>query len=102
MTEAEQLQGLRGKHLDGFRFRKPHPIERFVRDFYCPSVRLAIEIEGAQHSTVPGCANDDERTRCLNALGIRVLRVWNHAVLQYPQGVVQRVWAAVHLPPPPV
>jgi very-short-patch-repair endonuclease len=103
MTDAEQLlwQCLRGNQLDGFRFRKQHPIERFVLDFYCPSVRGAIAIDGAQHTTSPGRANDEERTRGLNALGIRVLRFWNHEVLQDPQGVLQRVWEAVHLPFPP-
>src|SRR5262245_18880366 len=75
MTDAEQClwRCLRGKQLDGFRFRKQHPIERFVLDFYCPAVRLAVEIDGAQHNTSPGRASDDERTRCLNERGIRVL-----------------------------
>ena len=67
MTDAEQClwQCLRGKQLDGFRFRKQHPIARFVLDFYCPAARLAIEIDGGQHNTSPGRASDEERTRCL-------------------------------------
>jgi hypothetical protein len=42
MTDAEQRlwHCLRGKQLDGFRFRKQHPIARFVLDFYCPAVKL--------------------------------------------------------------
>src|SRR5215831_8788507 len=80
MTDAEQClwQCLRGKQLDGFRLRKQHPIARFVLDFYCPAVKLAIEIDGGQHNTAPGSASDVERTRCLKAHGIRVLRFWNH------------------------
>ncbi|MGH8479582.1 MAG: endonuclease domain-containing protein [Gammaproteobacteria bacterium] len=71
MSDAEQFlwQCLRGKQLDGFRFRKQHPIERFVVDFYCPFVRLAIEIDGGQHNTSAGRANDEERTRFLEAHG---------------------------------
>ncbi len=101
MTDAEQClwQCLRGKQLDGFHFRKQHPIARFVLDFYCPAVRLAIEIDGAQHNTAPERASDEERTRWLNARGIRVLRFWNHEVLQDLPGVLQRVWDALHLPP---
>src|SRR5215470_4883825 len=55
MTDAEQClwQCLRGKQLDGFRFRRQHPIARFVLDFYCPTARLAIEIDGGQHNTAP-------------------------------------------------
>src|SRR5262245_20580521 len=101
MTDAEQClwRCLRGKQLDGFRFRKQHPIAHFVLDFYCPAVRLAIELDGAQHNTSPGRASDDERTRYLNVRGIRVLRFWNHEVVQDLPGVLQRVWDALHLPP---
>ena len=101
MTDAEQClwHCLRGKQLDGFRFRKQHPMARFVLDFYCPTVQLAIEIDGAQHNTSPGRVSDEERTHCLTAHGIRVLRFWNHEVLQDLPGVLQRVWDALHLPP---
>jgi very-short-patch-repair endonuclease len=101
MTDAEQClwHCLRGKQLNGFRFRKQHPIAHFVLDFYCPAVRLAIEIDGGQHNTAPGCASDAERTRCLKARGIRVLRFWNHEVLQDLPGVLERIWEALHLPP---
>jgi very-short-patch-repair endonuclease len=99
--DAEQClwQCLRGKQLDGFRFRRQHLIERFVLDCYYPSARLAMEIDGAQHHTSPGRASDEARTRCLNARGIRVLRLWHHEVVQDLPGVVQRVWEALHLPP---
>ena len=101
MTDAEQClwQCLRGKQLDGFRFRKQHPIARFVLDFYCPAARLAIEIDGAQHNIALGHASDEERTRCLKARGIRVLRFWNHEVLQDLPGVLERIWEVLHLPP---
>jgi very-short-patch-repair endonuclease len=101
MTDAEQRlwHCLRGKQLDGFRFRKQHPITRFVLDFYCPEVRLAIEIDGSQHNTALARASDEECTRFLKARGIRVLRCWNHEVLQDLPGVLERIWEALHLPP---
>jgi len=101
MTDAEQClwQYLRGKQLDGFRFRKQHPIARLVLDFYCPAAKLAIEIDGGQHNTAPERASDEERTRYLKARGIRVLRFWNHEVLQDLPSVLERVWEALHLPP---
>ena len=101
MTDAEQRlwHCLRGKQLDGFRFRKQHPIARFVLDFYCSAAKLAIEIDGGQHNTAPERASDEERTRYLKARGIRVLRFWNHEVLQELPGVLERIWEALHLPP---
>ena len=101
MTDVEQClwQCLHGKQLDGFRFRKQHPIARFVLDFYCPSAKLAIEIDGAQHNTSPERASDEERMRCLNGRGKRVLRFWNHEVLQDLPGVLERIWEVLHLRP---
>ena len=101
MTDAERRLWLclRGKQLDGFRFRKQHPIAHFVLDFYCPAVRLAIEIDGGQHNTAPERASDAERTRYLKTHGIWVLRFWNHEVLQNLPSVLERIWEALHLPP---
>jgi very-short-patch-repair endonuclease len=102
MTDAEHClwQCLRDKQLDGFRFRKQHPIAHFVLDFYCPAVKLAIEIDGSQHNTAPGSDSDAERTRYLITHGIRVLRFWNHEVLQDLPSVLERIWETLHLPPP--
>jgi very-short-patch-repair endonuclease len=101
MTDAEHClwQCLRGQQRDGFRFRKQHPIERFVLDCSCSSVKLTMEIDRAQHRTSPGRASDEERTRGLNARGIRMLRFWHREVWQDLPGVFQRVWEALYLPP---
>ncbi|GIX32367.1 MAG: hypothetical protein KatS3mg125_0323 [Lysobacterales bacterium] len=98
MTDAEQLlwQCLRGKQLDGFKFRRQHPIDRFVLDFYCPAVRLAVELDGSQHNTEQGRAADAERTAWLNARGIRVLRFWNSEVFSNLEGVITTIWEALH------
>ncbi len=97
MTEAEQLlwQSLRGKQLDGFRFRKQHPVERYVLDFYCPSAHLAIEVDGNQHATPEGQARDTERTAWLEGQGIRVLRFSNREVLTNLEGVLTVIWEAL-------
>jgi putative DNA methylase len=98
MTDAEQLlwQCLRGKQLDGFKFRRQHPIDRFVLDFYCPAARLAVELDGSQHNTEQGRAADAERTAWLNARGIRVLRFWNSEVFSNLEGVLTAIWEALH------
>ncbi len=98
MTDAEQLlwRCLRGKQLAGFKFRKQHPIERFVLDFYCASAKLAIELDGGQHNTDDGKARDAERNAYLEKQGIRVVRFWNHEVFEHLDGVLTRIWEALH------
>ncbi|MFM2058722.1 MAG: hypothetical protein RLY71_3107, partial [Pseudomonadota bacterium] len=51
MTDVERLlwRCLRSRQMGGFKFRKQHPLQRFVLDFYCASARLAIELDGSQH-----------------------------------------------------
>ncbi|WP_292685479.1 endonuclease domain-containing protein [Novosphingobium sp.] len=85
-TDAEKRlwSHLRGGQL-GERFTRQHPIGSFVVDFACRSARLAIELDGGQHS---GNSDDDARTRQIEARGYRVIRFWNNDVLQNTDGVL--------------
>ena len=93
MTDAEKMlwARLRGKQLNGFRFRKQHPVDRFVLDFYCAEVKLAVELDGSQHCTDEGKERDRERTEHLESKGIQVLRFWNHDVLTNIEGTIERI-----------
>ncbi len=103
MTDAEQLlwQSLRGKQLDGFKFRKQHPVDRYILDFFCNSEKLAIELDSGQHNTEDAGASDVERTAYLEELGIRVLRFWNHEVFTNFDGMMTEIWNALHENPHP-
>lgn len=109
MTDAEQLVWycLRRRQLGGFRFRRQHPFERFVLDFYCCEVKLAIELDGGQHNEPDAKVRDKERTEFLESHGIRVLRFWNNEVFTNLEGVCQKVYdvlverAVVNALPPP-
>lgn len=96
MTDAEQLMWhcLRQKQLGGFRFRRQHPFERFVLDFYCCEAKLAIELDGGQHNEPDNIARDMERTAFLEQHGIQVIRFWNNEVFQNLEGVLQSVYDA--------
>lgn len=107
MTDAERMlwQCLRGKQLSGYRFRRQHPIAQYVLDFYCPAVRLAVEVDGGQHGTNAGRQRDAVRSEFLTDQGIRVLRFWNNQVCEDLEGVLERIWEALQegvavLPPP--
>ena len=76
MTLPEVLlwQDLRGGRLDGLRFRRQHPIGAYILDFFCPTVRLAVEIDGASHHHAVRASHDAHRDAWLRAQGIAVLR----------------------------
>lgn len=74
MTVLESLvwTELRGRKLDGYKFRRQAPIGPYIADFYCPAATLVVEIDGPVHDERP--VRDEHRTRYLEARGIRVLR----------------------------
>lgn len=112
MTDAEKLLWfcLRRKQLDGFRFRRQHPIEQYVLDFFCYEARLAVELDGGQHNSPEIHLRDKERTAFLNHHGIQVVRFWNNEVFSNLEGVLQTIYDLLQetsqkeerpTPPPP-
>ena len=97
--DPEQLlwQLLRDRRLTGYKFRRQHPIKPYILDFYCHEVRLAIELDGGQHNAPEERARDERRTLFLNTQGIRVLRFWNHEVINNTEDVLQAVYDALTL-----
>jgi very-short-patch-repair endonuclease len=100
MTDAERKlwQGLRGRQMDGFKFRRQLPLGPYIVDFVCLEARLVIEVDGGQHL---GSAEDKIREAWLASEGFRVLRFWNDEVLKTPKDVLERVWDALHPHPAP-
>jgi very-short-patch-repair endonuclease len=92
-TEAEQIlwSKLRSRQLSGFKFRRQHPIESYVLDFYCSETHLAIEIDGGQHTENKNIERDNDRTAYLNQKGIRVIRFWNDDVIKHLDEVLTEI-----------
>ncbi|MFE0500518.1 endonuclease domain-containing protein [Lysobacter soli] len=90
MTDAERRLWpvLRGKQLDGCKFRRQHPYYRYILDFVCLERRLVIEVDGGQHA---GSQHDAQRDRFLAEGGFRVLRFWNNDVLTQTQAVAETI-----------
>ncbi|WP_298269058.1 endonuclease domain-containing protein [Geobacter sp.] len=101
-TDAENLLWLllRNRRFCGFKFRRQHPVGRFILDFYCHEVLLAIELDGSSHTDSAQKAYDDERTRVLEGAGIRVIRFWNDDVLKNTESVLEALHAACYSPHP--
>ena len=89
MSDSEYVlwQRLRGKQVDGFKFRRQHVSSPYILDFYCHSERLAVEVDGAKH----GGIRDVARDRTLAARGVRVLHYGIAEVLCDLDGVVERI-----------
>ena len=89
--EARLWQFLRGRRLDGLRFRRQHAFGSFILDFYCPECRLAIELDGAVHADPDQHQHDIERQAALEAEGIAVLRFTNTAIEQNLPAVLAEI-----------
>ena len=96
-TDAENVlwQRLRGRRCAGVKFRRQHVVGDFILDFYAPSVRLAIEVDGGGHNEDAQAEYDQRRTAALQRLGIRVLRFWNHDVLRREGLVMAEIYRAL-------
>ena len=77
MTRPEVLlwQELRGRRCAGLRFRRQHPIGRYILDFYCAEAKLAVEVDGAVHGSEQQAGHDARRDAWLAERAIRVVRV---------------------------
>jgi len=84
---------LRNRQLDGCKFRRQVPIDRYFADFACVEAKLVVELDGGQHAEQ--IAYDAERTRVIETCGWRVIRFWNHEVLLESEGVCDTILAAL-------
>ena len=92
-TPAERMlwRKIKGKQLDGYRFRQQHGYGPYVLDFYCPALRLCIELDGDVHDEERVRIKDEERTEFLCEQRIHVLRFRNKDVETDVDGVLNRV-----------
>ena len=90
-TEAEQIlwSRLSKKQLAGLRFRRQHPIRRFIVDFYCHRKRLVIEVDGKIHRKQK--EYDRKREDILKASGYHVIRFTNEEILDDVDSVLMRI-----------
>jgi very-short-patch-repair endonuclease len=101
-TSSEELlwQALRGKKFAGIKFRRQQPIGPFVVDFYAPSQRLAVEVDGLIHQTQVEA--DRERQALLESLGMRVLRLTAQQVENDLPSAIHIIQSALISPPSPL
>lgn len=91
MTMAEKrlwYNYLRGNKIN---FTRQKPIDHFIVDFYCPTAKLVIEIDGDSHFSENGKIYDAERTSILKSHGLEVLRFTNQEVMKNLEDVIKKI-----------
>jgi very-short-patch-repair endonuclease len=93
MTEAESLlwQRLNYNKLDGYKFRRQHPINKFIADFYCHKVKLIIELDGEIHRKKEVAERVEGREFVLKNFDLEIIRFNNKDVLQNTEDVISRM-----------
>ena len=101
MNDAEQRlwSRLRAHRMDGRKFRRQHPIGRYIVDFVCLDARLIIEVDGDSHGNDSRESLDAQRTAFLEKVGFRVIRFWNHQVLTDVDNVTETIFDALNMDP---
>ena len=88
-SEALLWKALRGRNAGGYKFRRQQGIGSYILDFYCPELRLCIELDGSSHDHKYDY--DERRTAFLNEQGIKVVRFHNEVVLANVDAVAREI-----------
>lgn len=96
MTKAELIlwSKLRRKQVQGTRFRRQYSVVPYVVDFYCPSLKLAIEVDGDSHNKTTEY-HDKDRQGFVESYGIEFLRFTNTDIYENVDGVVDEIFDTV-------
>lgn len=92
-TFAEKLlwRSLRNRNFAGFKFRRQYSVGYFVLDFYCPELKLAIEVDGYSHESEAAKKYDAERQEIIEVYGIRFLRITDDEVHENIERVLEKI-----------
>ncbi|MBN2157882.1 MAG: endonuclease domain-containing protein [Spirochaetes bacterium] len=92
-THAEKLiwDKLRKRQINNIRFRRQVSIGPYIVDFYCPELKLVVEIDGEYHLNIEVIEYDKNRERYLRELGIKIVRFTNDEILTGIEPVVEKI-----------
>jgi len=96
-TEKYLWRYLRGRQLEEFKFRRQHPIGKYIVDFINLERKIIIEVDGGQHSENK---KDKLRDKWLEEKGYEVLRFWDNEVFTNIEGVIESIRKKLYSPSP--
>jgi very-short-patch-repair endonuclease len=90
-AEAKLWQALRNRRLARWKFRRQHPVDRYIVDFVTIDGKLIVEVDGITHAEPSELARDSARSDVLEACGFLVVRVSNTDVYENLEGVLEMI-----------
>ena len=90
-AEAVLWKQLKKRGVANLKFRRQHGFGNYILDFYCPEIKLAIELDGEPHAELAIRARDAKRDKYLSTLGIEILRIENRWVFERPDTIVKEI-----------
>ncbi len=98
-TKSESMlwKALQRKQLENRKFRRQHSLGNYIVDFYCPSEKLVVELDGEVHENFINEHYDFQRTQYLECLGLKVLRFENDLVFKQLDMVLEAIKAEFKL-----
>ena len=92
-TEAEKRLWVKlcRNQMLGLQFRRQHPINRFIVDFYCVKIKLVIEVDGDIHEIPENKVYDIGRSQILNDFRIKVIRFTNEEIIEDIEKVIKNI-----------
>ena len=90
-SERKLWQSLRSNKITGFKFRRQHPVNYYIADFYCHQAKLVIEVDGPVHQQTDRREHDQQRDGVMEDLGILVLRFSNDEVRYHLNHVLKKI-----------
>jgi very-short-patch-repair endonuclease len=94
-TEGKLWSILRNRQLKGIKFRRQHPVDKYILDFYSPAYKLGIEADGGQHYDEKGRRQDEVRTKTLFKHGVEIIRFSDLDVLNNIEGVYEIIQGVI-------
>ena len=90
-AERKLWEAIRRKKLNGYKFRRQHPLGLYILDFYCHAKKLGIELDGGYHIDKGQKFLDNKRTEQLGDQHIEIIRFKNEEVLQNLEEVLEKI-----------
>ena len=92
-AESTLWKTIKNKQIENLKFRRQHSIGNYIVDFYCPEIRLILELDGASHDNYLLEEQDIVRDKTLHEYNCTVLRFENRYVYEFLEEIIKAIKA---------